>query len=272
MPDAEKTPKRKCNPCLIVALLVVVIGGATGGVLGWYFSSQGSWVKGTWASNFGSYMTITSDHIYQVSSWGTTVYTVHTMTNSYAIMQNPSTDAYNPSKWTKMEYHAIEDGKFGVCSTVYNGETAQAALDTDTSAIYDSTDASSGCNGFPFTEMTAYEFPIAGTYSTNYGSTLTLDAARWVSVDGNDNEATWAIEAYGNNFVLMQNAPDAAYNANKWTKVNFHTVGSGFGFCMSVYNGDTAVAAITTDTAAIYSATNATAGCNGFPHTIASPA
>ena len=83
--------------------------------------------------------------------------------------------------------------------------------------------------------------------------------------------STYTIEAYTSNWILMQNPVDAAYNPSLWTKVEFHTVGSGFGYCMSVYNGASAPAALATDTSAIYNSSDASSGCNGFSHSVASP-
>ena len=45
-----------------------------------------------------------------------------------------------------------------------------------------------------------------------------------------------------------------------------------FGFCQTVYDGATEMGALTTATSAIYDATNAATGCNGFPHSIATKA
>jgi hypothetical protein len=260
---ADKSALKKWAPLLII---VAMGGGIAGGIAGG-LSGGGGMVKGTWLSNWGSYITVTSTTWYSVTSYGTSVYAIETLSNSQCIMQNPADDAYNPSKWTKNEYHATDDG-WAFCSSVYNAETAAAAADTDTSAIYDSTAASGGCNGFDHTLVTAYAMPIAGSWNDNWGGSMTITADEYKSGD-----STYQIEAYGANFILMQNPADDAYNPSKWTKMEFHTVGSGFGFCMSVYNGDTATSALMTATiGTTYIAANATHGCNGFPHSIASPA
>ena len=105
-------------------------------------------------------------------------------------------------------FHASGSG-FGYCSAVYDGATSTAALVKDTSAIYNASDAAKGCNGFSHTLLTPFAMPIAGTWTTNFGSTLTISATQWKSV------ASWGtsvhtIEAYGANWVLMQNpATDA---------------------------------------------------------------
>merc|ERR1719240_26746 len=184
-------------------------------------------------------------------------------------MQNPSTDTYNPDKWSKVEYHALEDGGWGYCITVYNADSADAALSADTKEIYDATDADKGCNGFGHTTVTAYALPIEGEWTTDYDEQLSISSTAWTS-KSEHGDSSYKIEAYGASFVLMQNPEDAAYNPGKWSKVEFHTVGNGFGYCFSVYDGGSATAALTKDSSKIYDASNGASGCNGFAHTIAS--
>jgi hypothetical protein len=222
--------------------------------------------QGTWLSNWGSYITITPEYMYTVSPWGSSVHKIRTLTNSMIIMQNPATDSYNPSKWSKMEYHATEQG-WAFCFSVYDAETADAALSSDTAEVYSASDAEKGCNGFSHTTVTAFAMPIAGSWKTNWGQDLTVTSTEW-----KEDKNTYAIEAYGANFALMQNPADAEYNPSKWTKVEFHTVGKGFGYCYSVYDGASAAEAFSKDTSKLYDSSDADAGCSGFGHTISSPA
>jgi hypothetical protein len=253
-------------------MLVAITGGTVGGVLGGLLGGSGEWIKGTWVSNYGSYITITDDYWISVSPWGTSVHAIDQLTPGYVIMQNPSSDDYNPDKWTKNEFHRTEGDDWGYCSSVYNAATAQAAVDTDTSSIYTAADAEKGCNGFGHTKLSPYALPIIGGWNDNFGAKLTINATHWAS------EASWGssvyrILAWGNDFVLMQNPSDDTYNPSKWTYVQFHSVaGGGIGFCMSVYDGADQAATLATDTTNIYAAANSTHGCNNFPHTIATPA
>ena len=65
---------------------------------------------------------------------------------------------------------------------------------------------------------------------------------------------------------------DDSYNPSKYSLLEFHAVGSGFGYCTSTYGHASPVAAFTTDTSAIYNATEQGAGgCGQFSHTVASP-
>jgi hypothetical protein len=228
-------------------------------------------LKGKWITGSGSYVSITNDKWYSMASWGKSVYELEAYTDAMSLAQNPADDAYNPSLWRKEEFHAITGG-FAFCSSVYNGASAAAALGTDTSVDvdgngdvdYNAADATSGCNGFGHSTLTAYVNPHIGTYDTNWGSTFTVTATM---VDSS------TIEAWGDSWILAQNAADDAYNPSLWSLFKFHTNGSGqLGYCQIVYNGATAAAALTADISASYDAANMlTDGCNGFGHTLLTP-
>merc|ERR1712196_764934 len=98
------------------------------------------------------------------------------------------------------------------------------------------------------------------------GANIAITATTWTS-----GSSVYNIELYTDAIIVMQNPADATYNPSKWTKVEWHASGSGFGYCQSVYDGETAAAALAADTSSIYDATDASAGCNGFSHSVASP-
>jgi hypothetical protein len=257
------------NKWIGLLVFVALAGGTAGGIAGG-LSSQGGMVKGTWLTNWGTYITINDHSWYSVSAWGKGVSPIIKLTNSYAITQNAADAAYNPSKFSKHEYHSTDNG-WAFCSSVYDADTAAIAEETDTTATYDATAATGGCNGFDHTLVSAYPMPIAGKWLDNWGISLEVTADTWSTTSGDPPVTTsMAIEAYGSNYLLYQNPADATYNPSKWTKVEFHTVGSGFGYCMSVYDGASATAALTTNAA--YNASDATSGCSGFGHSVASPA
>jgi len=156
--------------------------------------------------------------------------------------------------------------------SIYNGASAVAALTADTNAIYNNSDASGGCNGFSHSVASPYAMPINGSWQDNWGANISITNSQWMSVSSSGSSSTYTIEMYTNNVIVMQNPATAAYNPSLWTKVEFHTVGEGFGYCMSIYNGASAVAALTADTNAIYNNSDASGGCNGFGHSVASPA
>ena len=259
---------QKYKKNLYIGLILVascIAGGLAGGL-------SKPMIIGTWKSNWGEYVTVTSTHWYGRGYWGASVYTIGSISNSRAIMQNDPDAVYNPSKWTKSQYHAAEDG-IAVCYIVYNGETAAVARDTDTSGIYDSSDETGGCNGWQFTRFTAYAMPIAGKWADNWGGKHEITATEWIKTSSADPpvSVSYPIEAYGGNFILYQNPADDEYNPSKWVLTEFHMIGNGFGYCISV--GATAAAALRGGgIAAGYNASDATSGCNGFGHTVASPA
>lgn len=278
----EVAPKKCGTKQILIGLLIFVAcaGGAVGGILGGLSKPA---IVGVWESNFGSYYTVTEKTMYSVTPWSTGVSPINEITGSYMIMQNPADAAYYPSKWVKTEFHAstawAPDG-VGFCSTVYDADTKADAVAKDTSAIYDTADAKTGCNGFPHTELKPYALPFAGSWTTNWDEAITISGTEWSAVSG-DTTTTYRVEAYGvrnpsdpksHHFMLMQNAADAAYNPSKWTLVEYHKDGAKFGYCMSVYDGASAKAALTKDTSSIYDKADATAGCNGFGHTIATKA
>ena len=180
--------------------------------------------------------------------------------------------ADNPSKWKKTDYFATATG-WAYCDSVYNGASMTATLAmSDTETGFSATNATHGCGGqFSHTALTPYSMPLAGTWTTNYGQTLTITSAEWKS-ESSYGTSISRIEAYGADWVLMQNAADDAYNPSKWTYVQWHTTsGGGIGYCATIYNGASVAATLATDTSTLYIASNATHGCGAsqFSHTLA---
>ena len=227
-------------------------------------------LAGTYLTNYGSYISVTDNTWYTVSSYGTSMYHIHAFEGSYIIAQNSANNSYNAGQWSKFEFHATSGGGYGYCQSVYNAATANAAYNTDTSSIYNAADAAAGCNGFGHTTMTPYAIPAAGSYLDNWNTYQSISATMWSSV-GSYGTSTYRIEAYGADWALAQNSASASYNPSLWSLFRFHaTSGGSYGFCQIVYNGATAPAALVGDVSA-YNASNAASGCNGFSHTIASP-
>ena len=227
-------------------------------------------LAGTYLTNFGSYITVNDGTWYTVASYGTSMYHIHAFEGSYIIAQNSANNSYNAGQWSKFEFHATSGGGYGYCQSVYNAATANAAYNTDTSSIYNAADASAGCNGFGHTTMTPYSMPAAGKFLDNWGSYVTVNAGMWYSVSSSGSASMYRVEAYGPNWILAQNAATNAWNPNMWSLFRFHTVGSGYGFCQIIYNGNSASDTILGDVSA-YNASDAAAGCNGFGHSTMAP-
>jgi hypothetical protein len=223
-------------------------------------------MKGTWLTNYGSYITVTNEAWYSGTS---SIYAIEAYTNAKILAENGATNAYNPGKYTLTDFHTTVGG-FGYCQSIYNGEGAAATLLTSTASIYNGTNAASGCNGFGHTTMTSYALVLSndeGKYVDNYGGNHTIQSGVWTQ-----GSSSYNIEAYGNNWVLAQNAATNSWNPGKWSKFMFHTSGSGYGYCQVIYDAATAAAALTADVSATYNATNAASGCgsSGFAHSILS--
>ena len=153
-------------------------------MIGGTIGNPSNFVKGTYKSNFGSYITITDSSWYSGSSWGKSVSSVKKITGGYIITQNSATDAYNPSKFVKNEYHAATaPAKMSYCSSKYDATTQAEAESFDTKDIYDKTNTATGCNGFSFTDLTPYTNPLIGSFKDNYGSTLVVSATEWKAND-----------------------------------------------------------------------------------------
>merc|ERR1711924_565157 len=93
---------------------------------------------GSWSTNWGESLTLSAE-----SSGASSTYPIEAYGDSFILMQNPADDAYNPSKWTKVEY-ATDGDDFGYCMTVYDGSSAKAAPTSDTSAFYDAANTTPG--------------------------------------------------------------------------------------------------------------------------------
>ena len=110
-------------------------------------------------------------------------------------------------------------------------------------------------------------FQLIGHWLTTSGSAVTVSDDKWVSI-ASWGISTYTIELFTSEMVIMQNAPDASYNAGKWSKIEYHTNADGStGFCQTLFAADTADDAMKTATDHLYDPTNSTHGCGGqFSH------
>jgi hypothetical protein len=224
---------------------------------------------GHYMTNWGTAITVTADAWFSMSSYGTSESDIDSFGANYIIMQNPADDAYNPSKWSKVQWHGAGATGFSFCTTVYSAATKEAALLENTYATYDPTDAAAGCgaSGFSHSVASPYTMPNSGTYLDNWGTYITINDETWYSGSGTGYSD---IHVYGADMAVVQTSP-SAYYPNTWSKIRFHTVGSGFGYCTTNYNEpniSSAFAAV-----GVYNASDATSGCgaSGFGHSVASP-
>ena len=227
-------------------------------------------IAGTWVDNWGGYVTVNNNYWYTGTSYGDNYNTIHSFTsngdNTGTIIFQTSPTAYNPNTWSKIQYHAVGTG-FGYCTTAYGQASAQAAIDYE--GVYDATDAAAGCgeSGFSHSVATPYDMPITGSWTDNWGTSLSITNTVYTS-----GTTEHAIELYTATYFVYKVPTTAEYNPGTYSKIQFHTVGNGFGYCTSVYGAATAHEALTT--VGVYNSSDASGGCgsSGFAHSVASPA
>ena len=218
-------------------------------------------IAGTYLDNWGSYITINNNYWYSGNNYNN----ISVYSQGMALIQTSPT-AWDPLTWSKMHYHTVGTG-FGFCTTAYGQANASDALKAP--IVYNASDAASGCgaSGFGHNVATPYNLPIAGTYTDSYQNTpITVSNTQWISGGTVHN-----IEMYTNEYFVYQVPDTATYNPGKWSKIHYHTVGTGFGYCTTAYGQDTATAALMA--AIVYNASDAASGCgsSGFGHSVATP-
>ena len=111
---------------------------------------------------------------------------------------------------------------------------------------------------------------IAGTYVDNLGNYITINNNNWYS-NGHrhgPNAFIWgaAIHSFTPGNIIFQTS------ATTWSKIQYHTVGTGFGACETASNQPSAQAAL--DYEGVYDATDDT-GCGSDsgnrPHSVYTP-
>ncbi|HEY6727338.1 MAG TPA: hypothetical protein VI197_25060 [Polyangiaceae bacterium] len=121
---------------------------------------------GSYEDDFGGAHTITS------SAWQSGSSSFHLLEFSngegWAITQNDCANAYFPGLYSRFDWVAVEGGQGGAagaggagadaatyyCQTGYNLDSAEAALELEPA---DSADLTEGCNGFPWSKITAQD-------------------------------------------------------------------------------------------------------------------
>jgi hypothetical protein len=280
---AEKKPSYTISKKLLLGLLIAVLLGGIG--VGIYFGVQelnkdeksppppppsSMNLIGAWTSNYNNDITITSTTFYDKSSYGTNVFNIEKWGDGWILAQNAATNAYNPSKWSIHHFHTSGSG-YGYCQSITDGASADAVLSTDMSTVYDASNAATGCgaSGFAHTILTAYTSPLIGAWTSNWGSDITVTSTTWTDVSSSST-TKFNIEAWGVGWILAQNAATNGWNPSKWSIFQFHTSGSGYGYCQSIPDGASALAVLDADKTLLYDSSDAATGCgaSNFSHTI----
>ena len=109
-------------------------------------------LAGTWSSNFGGRLTITS------TAWDSAALLEFDEANNTVITQNPSDALFFPDLYNRIEYTEPTNDRFFFCTVDFGLASLDAARTSTQTA--DQTDPSvSGCGvppppGFPWTELT----------------------------------------------------------------------------------------------------------------------
>ena len=235
-------------------------------------AADGMPLRGTWLTNYGSYVTVSPTTWISMSSWSNSYQIINTWNATSLAKQNEADASYNPSKWVRSEYHLLPDGTAAFCDIIYDAQTEAEALNADvTGQVVRENATTNGCGGsFAHTLMSPYNIPVAGSWVDNYGTPITITNHLW-EVAASWGYSNYTILAYGANFAIAQNGPDNSYNAGKFSRFDYHDISSsGFEWCQSVYNADTARLALKPTGPTGYSAANKTHGCGGsFAHSTA---
>ena len=114
-------------------------------------------IAGDWIDGFGSAQTITND------AWTTTYkgypplivhLTEYDNAEHYAIGQNDETKSYDPLLWSRFDW-AWDGTELYFCQTAYDAKSEAAAEATPAADSSDLGKTGSGCNGFPWSPLTA---------------------------------------------------------------------------------------------------------------------
>ena len=114
-------------------------------------------IAGSWIDAFGAAVVITDD------TWTTTYQghaplVVHLTSYDngahYAIGQNDNKKSFNPSLWSRFDW-AWDGTDLYFCQTAYDAASEAAAEATPAADSSDLTKTGTGCNGFPWSPLTA---------------------------------------------------------------------------------------------------------------------
>ena len=105
---------------------------------------------------------------------------------------------------------------------------------------------------------------VVGAFADDYGSAYLISRTEWRQ----DTQTRYRIVEWhtDSQFVIAQNAPTNASDANQWTRIDWIPLPGNapytWGYCLSAYNAPTKLAARNTH---IAQPASPRTGCNGFP-------
>lgn len=211
-------------------------------------------VVGNFADNYDGTHTISA------TKWinGTSKYilTKNKTASHYIIAQNGPINPYNPSKYSRFDW--VKSGSdLYYCQSAYNKDSA---VDAEAVTTSDSTDLTSGCSGFAWSQISTIS-DIVGNFTDNYKNPHTVLAAQWFN---GKSEYKLTKSDTTNKFFIGLNSAGNAYNASKYSRFDW-TKDSSSGqvyYCQSAYDKATAAGAEAVTTSD--SSDPANSGCGGF--------
>lgn len=106
--------------------------------------------NGSYTDNYGASHTFSETE--WTDSWGNTFAVVKKNRSSdYVIYQNDAGNAYNPSKFSRVDFTEDSNENLYYCQIAYDKDTADEAEAVTTA---DRNDLDGGCNGFAWSQLT----------------------------------------------------------------------------------------------------------------------
>lgn len=211
-------------------------------------------IIGVWASEYGTEEVITIDRFNRA--------TIHWYDNASntLVSQNPADDAYFPSRFSKVQWTELEDGRFYYCTIDFDLESEEAARNSSSEADA-SNPAVSGCGMFPWT---AVREPIAlvGQYADQFDNLETITSTSWVQYGVPNRLVDWDLGAH---YAILLSPSDADFAPDTYSRLQLTEADASgtFAYCTVAYALTTLEEAQTSTQTA--DASDLEAGCGAFP-------
>ena len=142
------------------------------------------WVLGTFQDDYGERYDITK-HYWAQLPHGKLLIERLDLEHGFLIAQNDSANAYDPGKWSRIDWVKLEGmapWEWAFCLSAYDAPTADSALAT---RIAQRDRPRTGCNGHPFTRLKRSSPPTPSMVERCHQAYLTAgsDGPRLLAVD-----------------------------------------------------------------------------------------
>jgi len=152
---------------------------------------------------------------------------------SFMVAQNGITNANNPSKYSRFDWHKVGTDLY-YCQITSDQDDANTAGEVDTASR--TNPASNGCGSSAWSKLTAFN-DVIGDFVDNSTYTHTISANQWI----NGNSTFSLIKNdIDNKFIIAQNSANNALSASKYSRFDWHKDGTDLYYCQIAYNKDSA--------------------------------